>query len=491
MLTRTNIIHILIAQLFVVTLFFWGYSQLSLRLDESQSLWQTSHTVSQLLTSLSQNVHVPLYHLTVHYWQSLFGNDIIVGRALSLIFLLLTIPVAFVQLRDIYSERTAYTFTLLLTLSPFIHWFTSEIRMYTMLMFLTILSQTTFLKLRQDPNKLRWVLYTVVAILGVYTHYFFNLVLLSQILFYLATARIYFQREHLYGFMLSGLATAMAFFPWIYKVLSAEDGLGNDPSLLGPTSIDFFNAFSHFIFGFQIDSVNSLILSLWPLIFILLLLSIRPRASISPETRYFILAAFLPLVVAFIASYIIQPLFLSRYLIVALPALYILITQSLQIFPDLFRQKVVAVLCMALFVASAVQLNGVDTPVKEEFASVSAILNAETTERDLIFLSASFVVYPINYYYHGPARITTLPKWNRYSGEELPGSLDRSQVRSHVTAESTHKDKLYVVYAYDQGYEDTVESYFSDNFTLLSERSFATGMKLQVYQDKSEQGVDS
>ncbi len=34
----------------------------SLRLDEAQSLWQTSHASWKILSIVAQDVHVPLYH---------------------------------------------------------------------------------------------------------------------------------------------------------------------------------------------------------------------------------------------------------------------------------------------------------------------------------------------------------------------------------------------------------------------------------------------
>src|SRR6185369_18079119 len=58
----------------------------SLRLDESQSLWQVSRSIGGILTIIAGDVHVPLYHLVLHYWLLLFGNTVPVARLLSLSF---------------------------------------------------------------------------------------------------------------------------------------------------------------------------------------------------------------------------------------------------------------------------------------------------------------------------------------------------------------------------------------------------------------------
>ncbi|GEM_PF-6187123 len=62
------------------------FSNQSLRLDEAQSLWQTSHGLKAMFTIVSEDVHVPLYHVMLHFWQFLFGSDVFSARMLSLIF---------------------------------------------------------------------------------------------------------------------------------------------------------------------------------------------------------------------------------------------------------------------------------------------------------------------------------------------------------------------------------------------------------------------
>ncbi len=67
----------------------------SLRLDEAQSLWQASHSISGTLKVVAQDVHVPLYHLILHFWILYVGNSIETARTLSMIFFLLTIPAVY------------------------------------------------------------------------------------------------------------------------------------------------------------------------------------------------------------------------------------------------------------------------------------------------------------------------------------------------------------------------------------------------------------
>jgi mannosyltransferase len=60
----------------VVLIDYFFLMHQSLRLDESQSLWQSSHTIRGLLRAVAIDVHVPLYHLILHFWIFFFGDSI-------------------------------------------------------------------------------------------------------------------------------------------------------------------------------------------------------------------------------------------------------------------------------------------------------------------------------------------------------------------------------------------------------------------------------
>src|SRR5438552_3532277 len=90
----------------------WGGSILflynqSIRLDESQSLWAATRSVPGLLRFISQDVHVPLYLVLLHFWVQIFGTSIIAARTLSLLFFALTIPFLYILGREAANRRVA------------------------------------------------------------------------------------------------------------------------------------------------------------------------------------------------------------------------------------------------------------------------------------------------------------------------------------------------------------------------------------------------
>jgi len=127
-----------------------------------------------------------------------------------------------------------------------------------------------------------------------------------------------------------------------------------------------------------------------------------------------------------------------------------------------------------------VQLLSPLTPVKEKFNDVGAYLNTEVTGRDIVTLSAPFLIYPIDYYYDGPARIETLPRWDRYNGEELP-AFEESTLAEQVEYIRAHHERLFLVLGYDQGYEKIIQTYLDSRFPILEERVFSKDLTVRVY----------
>src|SRR4051812_12263171 len=105
------------------------FTHSSLRLDEAQSLFQTNRDIPGMLNLIAQDVHVPLYHTLLHFWQVLFGNDIYTARILSLVFFLATIPAVYLLAAYAFRRRVGMFAALLVAISPFMNWYGSEARM--------------------------------------------------------------------------------------------------------------------------------------------------------------------------------------------------------------------------------------------------------------------------------------------------------------------------------------------------------------------------
>lgn len=468
----------------VTLLAYLELSQLSLRLDEAQSLMQTSQSPKMLLYQLGQNVHVPLYHLSLYTWQSFLGNSVETGRFLSLLFYLAGIPLIYKVGKRAFGPSVGLVGAALFAISPIMNWYGSEIRMYTMLVLVTLINQYYFFGLLQRGWEQSWVGYLLSALVGIFTHYFFFLTLLTQAVFFF-TRRSLFREDAFKRFMVLAGLLAVAFLPWVLHVARQQLGLGSntDPQLVLPTAVSIFNTFSAFLFGYQDDTINTAIVSLWPLLLIFGLLLLRKRVTYPPEALYAALSFLVPIAVAFIASLTLVPLFETRYLLVGIPGFYLLIAWVLQQYPPAFSRALTVGLFALVLISLGIQTVSARTPVKENYRAAAEYLTQTARPDDVIAISAPFTIYPIEYYYDGPAALVTLPAWNPYTSSSTPTfSLENLPVEAEQVR--GNRARVWLLLSYDQGYEEQVRLYFERRYERLEHRSFSSNLELYLYKTR-------
>lgn len=456
-------------------------SKQSLRLDEAQSLWQSSHSVSGIMKVVASDVHVPLHHVILHVWQQWFGNDVPIARDLSLIFFVLTIPAVYLLGNLCFSRSVSLFASIMVAVSPFLNWYGSEIRMYSLLTLLTVLNQYFFILIfkKHPVRRSTWLGFGLTAVLGSFTHYFFALVLVVEVLFFLTHRRL-FEPKTFRRLVTVAVIIVILMSPWLYYVYSLR-ALGNSqPNLSPPSTVNLFNSFSQFVFGFQDDHINTLIVSLWPLSVLLAFLALRRKNTILPDVRFFLMAAIVPVVVAFLVSLFIVPLFVTRYLIVSVPAMYLFLGWVISTYPRPLRRPIEVLVIMVMLAMLVQQIASAATPVKENFREAVNYLNVNADSRDVIVVSAPFTIYPVIYYYHGSAAVTTLPIWDRFKVGSIP-PFDAATLPSQADQIKGDHQNLWLLLSYDQGYQEDIRMYFDTHFQRLNEYDFSPGLSLYEY----------
>lgn len=446
----------------------------SLRLDEAQSLWQTSHGFGRMYQLVAQDVHVPLYHSILRLWILAFGNGVTGSRVLSMMFFLLTIPATYLLARRAFEVQGALFSAALLALSPFMNWYGNEIRMYTLLALLVVLNQLFFVRLFQQAAGANWTWYALTACAGIYTHYFFWLTLVTQAVFFLLNRRR-FAPGTLGRLAAVALLLIVAITPWLAFVSSRGGAGGDSPLLARPTSLDLFNTFSQFLFGFQNNAVNTLLVALWPLVVLLALLALQKTKRLPAVVGYFLMMGLFPVAVAFAVSITVRPLYLSRYLIIALPSLLLFLTWLFSAYGRRAGRTLRVVFVLGMLGLSLHQAISASTPTKEDYRAASGLLAGVAGPQDIVVLSPPFTSYPFEYYWTGQAALTTLPNWNRFQAGAAPAFDPRTLPQQAARLKSGHQT-AWLVLSYDQGYEKTLVRYFDTHFQRLQTRSLSPGL---------------
>jgi len=120
----------------------------SIWFDESHSLNRASLDLPSIASGkqiwgdrvIWDRTHVPFYFFLLHFLIKLAGNSDFTLRFLSVIFGVLTMPLIYVMGKKLGHPHAGLWAALLATFSPFYLWYSQEARMYTLLVFLGLLS---------------------------------------------------------------------------------------------------------------------------------------------------------------------------------------------------------------------------------------------------------------------------------------------------------------------------------------------------------------
>ena len=152
------------------------------------------------------------------------GDPTVTIRLPSLLLGTASVPLVYLVGVRTVGRRAGLIGALLLTLSPFAIYYSSEARPYATLMFTTVAS-TLFLLMALDTGRRRWwVLYAVTGCLALYAHYFALFPLIAQGAWALAV-----QRSRLRELLIVYAGIFVGYLPWLLVFL---DQKGNSISIL-------------------------------------------------------------------------------------------------------------------------------------------------------------------------------------------------------------------------------------------------------------------
>ncbi len=392
----------------------------SLWLDEVSSIFNAQLPAVQVMQEAAADTHPPLYYLVLHVTiRVLFGDQPLSGSpgeftarlpsvAAALLSVALMLPLGRRALHSVSSGAAGIvglSAALLLALSVFERWYAQEARMYAQLTLCGILS--TYLLLRAlDRRRWHWWLaYATAAVAGLYTHYYFLMVLLFQNVFVLGLLFVTLRRDRaavgplVLHWLVTQAVVVLAFAPWLPTLLS-QVGRGEGLWIalaVGRPDLATLVYTAKLYTG--VPSVGPALLSaagyllagglvLWGL-----WQARRPgwRRAAALAGLYFLL----PVGTAVVVSQW-RPIFAQRYVLLALPGWCLLVAVGLAALPSLsLRRLATAGLAALLLVNVAVQAV---TPENPPWRDVAAWIKTQAQPGDFAVFIPSFHWRPFVYY---------------------------------------------------------------------------------------------
>ena len=151
-----------------------------------------------------------LFGVILHFLLALSSNTIVV-RSAMLCFELAGLYVAYLVARRLFNNAVAlYTVAVVACAEPYIY-HSTELKVYSLWLFLSMLSVYFFIRILSAPSGRWYAGWAVTTVAGLYAHFFGILLLMAEIVVWLAVFRRL--RLQLSVFLLSGACMAIALIP--------------------------------------------------------------------------------------------------------------------------------------------------------------------------------------------------------------------------------------------------------------------------------------
>lgn len=186
-------------------------------LDEALTVNIAGLPLSRMAEALRHDGAPPLYYGLLHGWMALVGDGDTAARALSGVFAVACLPLMWLAGRRLGGRATAWAAALLLASSPFAIRFATEARMYSLLMFLTLLGYLALAAVLDRPRPSSVAGLAVVSGLLALTHYWAFYLIGSTVLA-LAARWLWSRgpaRRHCLTAVLAIGAGGVLFVPWL------------------------------------------------------------------------------------------------------------------------------------------------------------------------------------------------------------------------------------------------------------------------------------
>ena len=377
----------------------YGLSTESLWLDEGFSVWHSKTDIPLIIKAASSDVQMPLYYILLHYWMGLFGDSEFSIRFLSVIFGLLAVFLVYKIGDVLFNKETGIISSLIMAFTLFQIYYSQEARLYSFMLFLSLMSVYFFI-LTMKSSKLKHTFpYIISTALLVYTHFFGWFIVIFQNLYFIYA--VFFQAEKrckIKFWVLSQVTILVLFAVWIPILISQISGT------IG----------GKFVYWIPTPNILSVIFSLVEFgslggIFVFFALLFHFRSELFQTENYrkilrrekfclLFLWLFAPVLLTFLISIFLANIYTNKYIIMASPALYILLAKGVSSLKPNFKKIAIA----AFIALSIANLYPYYTTVeKEQWKEAVGYINGNAKAGDMVLFDAWYVQYgAFNYYFN-------------------------------------------------------------------------------------------
>lgn len=383
------------------------------------------------------------YSLLFKYWMML-GKSEFTMRTLSVVFGCFLIIITYALSRLFFDTKTSIYAALLTATSPFLLIYDREIRMYSLFALLSTLSTYIFIRSLRENKNVLWVLYAIVNIINVYTHYYALLVIAVQWLFVGIRFRNYKMSLKpwiaanafifiAFAVRLAAFIQDVAFFaPW---AMHRE----RYPFIFGKHIVEFFYILFSFSVGQTILPWNPVAVVLFISVLICLIVAMKKGINFAQDHLYLVLLIIIPMVIG-IAFRIAMP----RYFIFIAPVFFIFVARGI----FMFSQKVIFAMVLMITIGWGYGISNYYNNKQfhimahvDPWRDVARFLKGNISAGDEV-VGIGLGVVPLSHYYGGT----------------IPGFSEKEVIEKVRDLAGAGKKRIWLIYTYQEEYEYWLKS---------------------------------
>lgn len=386
----------------------------SLWWDEGFSIQFANLKISQIF--FLQEHNPPLYYIILHWWMNLFKISEFSVRFPSAIYGSIAILMIYNIGSEIFDEEVGKISSLLLALSVFHIEYSQEARTYSFTVLLTLLSVYFFIKLLKKVSFRFLIGYILCSILLMYSHAYGLFIIIAQNVYFIAL--VLFSREDgelsfKRWVLIQGILIIL-FAPWVSIFISQayNHNVQGDFWIKAPCLGSIISSFREFSSGSRFLMLVFGMLSLLSLLsyekiqgdfdrknFFKSIQSYSWKISFFQTDKIFLLSLWLlmPILLPFVISKFLQPIYATKYTIVASLAFYLLAAKGISnIKFSYFKSMVISVVVFFSFV----QIYNYYTEInKEQWREVANYIETSAKNDDLLLFNSGGAINRVFDYY--------------------------------------------------------------------------------------------
>lgn len=367
-------------------------------MDEGISVGIASHRLVGIPGLLVKDGSPPLYYVLLHGWMALFGRSETATHSLSLALAVAAVPVALWAGWSLFGARVGWILALLAATSPFLGFFATETRMYSLAVVVALVATAAYLHAFAFDRARYVPLFVGALVLLLYTHNWALYLALALAVGVLPCALVATDRRVLLrrGAVAFG-AAALAYVPWV-PTLVAQARHTAAPWSPRPAVREVVS-----VVAVVLGDTHERVLVALVLTAGIALATIARRRDGEGASAVALTAALAVTVGAGWVAAQLKPAWSPRYLAVVFPALLLL--AALGLARSGLAGIVALLLILAIWTQPFARLSGDRVPVRVDNKAVDreigAVLGPRLRPGDLV-IAAQMEEVPVLRYYLGP-----------------------------------------------------------------------------------------